>query len=319
MIDISAIIVNWNTKRLLMDCIHSIINETKEYKIEIIVVDNCSADGSPEEVKQKFPEVKLIVNDRNLGFSKANNIGIRKSTGKYICLVNSDIKVLAGCLDRMCGYMDKHPAIGMLGPKAYNKDFVLQHTCREFPTLWSLMCQASFLTNLFPASKLFKDSFMTYFDHNTVRRIEALSGCFLMVRRTALDEVGLLDEKFFIYAEDVDWCKRFYKAGWDIVFYPEAEIIHYGSASSSAAPVRFILEMLKANFQYWEKYHGRVSQFLHILINIYHSLIRIKVLFVSSLISKAIRGKYKLKLNEHVARLKWIVTNKIYKKSLLLE
>ena len=219
--DVSLIIVNWNTRDYLLQCIESIYAATHVSSLEVIVVDNASTDGSGEAVIQQYPQVRVISNDNNLGFAKANNIGIQQCSGRYICLVNSDIKVMEDCLDRMIEFMDKNPAFGVLGPKTLNADGSLRANCQCFPTLWNLFCRAIFLYRIFPRAKLFNSGIMTYLDHQSVIRCEVLPCCFFMVSRAALEKVGLLDEAFFIFAEDKDWCRRFWNNGIEIFFCPQ--------------------------------------------------------------------------------------------------
>ena len=221
---------------------------------------------------EQFPQIRLIVNDANLGFAKANNIGIAQSTGRYVCLSNSDIKVLDGCLDRMVEFMDHTPKAGVLGPKTLNGDGSLRHNCQNFPSLWSLFCRAVYLHKLFPSQKLFNSGVMFYFDHESVIPCPMLPCCFYMVRREALEEVGLLDERFFIYAEDKDWCKRFWDRQWEILFLPTAEVIHYAGKSAAQAPVRFQVEKMKADLQYWEKHHRASLPFLYPILLLHHSI-----------------------------------------------
>src|SRR5665648_483189 len=233
MVDLSIIIVNWNAKSFLLKCLRSLISETKSCSVEIIVVDNASTDGSQQAVKKKFPTVKLIQNKVNSGFAKANNIGINQSVGRYICLINSDVTLLNGCLDKLCSFMDQQPEIGVTAPNILNSDLTLQYSCRCFPSLWNNFCPAIGLNKLFPKSKAVSGEEMFFFKHDRICEVDVLSGCFLMVRRKALEQVGPLDEQFFIYSEDIDWCRRFCDADWEIVFFPEAKAIHYGGGSSS--------------------------------------------------------------------------------------
>ncbi len=316
MVDVSIIIVSWNAKKYLFECLQSLVNDTIYHNIEILVIDNGSIDGTPEDVKKYFPKVNLIVNNKNLGFSKANNIGIKKCRGKYVCLVNSDIKVLDNCIESMVSYMNRYSNIGIIGPKTFNADFTLQPTCGEFPTLWSFFSQAVGFTKIFSNSRIFKDSFMTYFDHNSIRSVQTLSGCFLMIRKEALDKIGLLDETFYIFAEDIDLCKRFKNEAWEIVFFPVAKVIHYGGASSSAAPIKFSLEMLKADFQYWGKYHKNFSLIIYFLIKLYHYAIRlIGGMVLYTLMKDSLKMKYKNKVKAHLACINWIFFNKLIKKN----
>ncbi len=271
---ISVIIVNWNTRELLLQCLRSLI-ETTDPAPEIIVVDNGSRDGSAEAVGAVFPQVQVIRNLTNLGFAGANNIGIRRSTGDTVCLINSDVVVLDDCLEKMRGYMERHPAIGILGPKILWPDGkTVQRSCMGFPTFWNMLCRSLGIDSLFPGQRLFGGHLMTFWPHDTLREVDVINGCFWMIRRAAMDEVGLLDENFFMYAEDLDWCKRFFDAGWKIVFYPDAAAIHYGGASSAVMPIRFYVEKQRANFQYWDKHHGRPSTLLFLGMMVMHETVR---------------------------------------------
>jgi GT2 family glycosyltransferase len=273
--DLSIVVVSWNTKEILIQCLEALARELASFHAEVFVVDNASTDGSPQAVKEKFPQVKLICNEKNLGFAKANNIALRQCTGEYIGLVNSDIIVLEDCFRRMMDFAETHPEIGMLGPKILNPDGTLQHSCMGYPTLWNSFCRAFALDSFFPKTQLFGDRLMTFWPHDAVRSVEVLNGCFWMVRKEALDRVGVLDEEFFFYGEDIDWCKRFRYAGWDVVFSPGAEAIHYGGASSSSAPIRFYLEMQRADMRYWRKHHGNLATIAYLLLTLFHEVNRV--------------------------------------------
>lgn len=300
-LDISVIIVAWNTQKCLVNCLRSLLEDHAGYSQEIIVVDNGSSDGSVETVESEFPHVKLVRNSENLGFAKANNIGIRASTGRYVCLVNSDVIVLDGCVGKLMEFMDQNPNIGMAGPRVLNPDRTLQVSCRHFPTIWNNLCQAFGLNKVFPKSEFFSDWFMDYWNHDSIRSVDVLSGCFWMVRRKALDEVGLLDEDFFIYGEDIDWCKRFHEAGWDMMFYPEAEAIHFGGASSSNAPIRFFLEMQKADLQYWRKHHGQFGVLIYWIIILLRQLARIPTYILMYIFQAKHREIWRFKLRRAFA------------------
>ena len=231
-IKVSIVIVSWNAKKYLTQCIESIDKQIEKIKAEVIVVDNNSNDGSADAVEMKFPRVKIIRCNENYGFAKANNIGIGISRGDFICLINSDVLLRQGCVSRLLEYMESHADIGILGPRTLNADGTLQKSCFSLPSIWNSLCRVSALDSVFPWSRIFGRRLMTYWAHNEIRNVEALNGCFLLVRRTALEEVGLLDELFFMYGEDLDWCKRFGDCGWGVVYFPEAEAVHFGGASS---------------------------------------------------------------------------------------
>lgn len=260
--DISVVIVNWNTKELLLECLESLTEMPCHYSIEAIVVDNGSEDGSQSAVRSKHPSVRLIENNANLGFAKANNIGITASRGRYLCLVNSDVRVLDDCVDLLYEFMERNASIGLAGPKILSPDMTLQNSCRKFPTIWNSFCGALRLNRLLPKSAFFSDEHMAYFSHDKTISVDSLAGCFLMIRKEAIEGVGLFDEQFFIYAEEVDLCKRLRAFGWDIVFYPEARAIHHHGASSARQPIRFALEQQRSVLKYWRKHHELFARVL---------------------------------------------------------
>lgn len=304
--DFSFIIVSWNAKRCLFECLESLEKELNEYHAEIIVVDNGSVDGSSEMVRERFPGVVLIENQENLGFAKANNIGILRSEGKYIYFVNSDVKILNGCIKLMTNYMEKHSNVGLLGPKVLNADHTIQPSCKHFPTLLRSFCRAVALDSLFPKTRFFEGEFMTCSSSDTIQPVDIIVGCFWMVRRTAIEEVGLLDERFFIYSEDKDWCKRFHEAGWAVIYFPEAKIIHYGGASSANTPIRFYLEMQKANLQYWEKHHGRVSKKIFIGMLYVNNICRFIWYHIFKLLNIDSKGIISEKIERSKLFLRWM-------------
>jgi len=311
MVDISVIIVNWNTKTLLLNCVESIYRTTQEASIEIIVIDNASTDGSIDALQDKLSCVRTIVNSENLGFAKANNIGIEKAQGRYVCLVNSDVKALDGVLDKMLAYMDSHSEIGALAPKTFGGDMQMQKNCREFPTLRNIFCQEFFLDVLFPTVFAFRGREMLHFDHEAEMEIEVLSGCFLMVRREVIAQVGPLDEQFFFYSEDVDWCKRIHDAGWKLVHYPCAETIHFGNGSSSSAPIKFRVEMLKANWQYWRKHKSMTECALFWCIKCVGTLGRSAAWFAVSLVASDRRSMAKVSATAYWKMLAWLLNPRL--------
>lgn len=261
-IDLSIVILNWNDRKHMEICLDSLQNCTKSRTMEVIVVDNASTDGSCEMVEQKYPNVKLIRNKENVGFPKGNNMGIRASQGKYVFVLNSDIKLLDNCVDALVDYLEEHTDIGMIGPKILNADLSHQSSCRRDPTLWNNFCSASGLASLFPNSKFFSGEHMLYFHGDRTLDVEVLVGCFWLARRAALDQFGLLDEGFFIYAEDVDWCMRCRKAGWRVVFFTGAQAIHYrGVSTTKKDPVRFAVTQQQSVLRFWEKHHGSLGRF----------------------------------------------------------
>jgi GT2 family glycosyltransferase len=257
---VSIVIVVWNAQKYVLECLDSLREHCTKVCAEVIVVDNASTDGTPALVEEMFPEFKLIRNRENLGFATANNIGIAQCSGEYICLVNSDVKFLDDCISPMVDYISKNPGVGMLGPKMLSVNGSVRRSTMRFPTVWNSFCRAIGIDSLFKGSRLFGGMMMSDFDHQTTGPVEVLNGWFLLLRRRAIERVGLLDAQFFMYGEDVDWCYRFRQGGEQVVFFAEAGAIHYGGASSANAPVRFYLEMYRATWQYWRKHRSGVAQ-----------------------------------------------------------
>ncbi len=273
--DLSVIIVNWNTRDILMDCLESLNRSGTECRMEVLVVDNGSEDGSVSAVRERFPEVKLIENGTNLGYAKANNMGINQASGRYICLMNSDVKVRAGCLDSMIRYMDVNSGVGMLGPRILNADLTVQDSCRRFPSLWTHLILALGLAKMFPKSRVFYGEHMAFFGHDETRDVDYIAGCVMLVRREAIDQIGMMDERFFIYCEEVDWCRRLWQRGWSVHFFPGAEAIHLHGASSGRDPVRFSVERQRAYLQYWQKHHGYPERVVLSAILLFHHAVRL--------------------------------------------
>lgn len=272
---LSIIVVTWNGKNYALECLKSLLAQLDGLSAEVIVVDNGSTDGTPAAVRRHYPTVTLIENDTNLGFARANNIGIAASRGKFVCLVNSDVVVPSGCLETMVEFMESHPDIGILGPKMLGPDGGVGASVMRLPTVWNTFCCALGFHTILPRSASFGGFTMDGYPYDSVDEVEVLTGWFWMIPRKALEVVGGLDEQFFMYGEDIDWCHRFRRAGWRVVFYPGAAALHYGAASSAEAPTRFYVEMRRANLQYFRKHHGlpgvlgyRLAIWLHELVRI---------------------------------------------------
>jgi GT2 family glycosyltransferase len=272
---ISVIIASWNAKDYLVNCLATFQPQVIAQNGEIVVVDNCSRDGSADAVAEAFPEVKLVRNSQNLGFAGANNIGIRQSHGRYICLANSDVTVPAGTIERLVQYLDQHPQIGVLGPKVLNGDGTVQFSCWTFPSLWNTFCRALALDAIFPKSRVFASQLRRLSSFDDVQPVDAVSGCFMIVRSSALKKVGNLDDGFFMYSEDKDWCRRFWQAGWSVVYCPVVAITHYGGGSSANAPLRFALEMERANQRFYAKHYSRLQQSGFKAIALFHHALRL--------------------------------------------
>ncbi|MDT8301034.1 MAG: glycosyltransferase family 2 protein [Sedimentisphaerales bacterium] len=241
--DVSIIVVSWNTRDILRNCLKSIYEQGGEVAFEVIVLDNASTDGSAEMVKQSFSQVILIENSENRGFAAANNQGIAKARGRYVLLLNSDTIILDKAVEKTISFADTHPEAAVVGCRVLNQDRTLQPTCFMFPSILNMLLSSTYLYKLFPKNKFFGRERMTWWNRNDIREVDVVTGCFMLVRREAIEQVGLMDERFFMYAEETDWCYHFKKAGWKIIFTPAGEIIHLGGQSSRQKQCKMILQL----------------------------------------------------------------------------
>ncbi|MDI6780115.1 MAG: glycosyltransferase [Bacteroidota bacterium] len=231
--DLSVIIINYNVRPFLENALNSIRRAVVDLMSEIFVVDNASDDGSVEMVREKFPEVKLIQNKTNLGFSAANNIALKQSSGKFIVLLNPDTIVQEDTFSSLTDFLSQNPKVGLVGCKILNPDGTIQLACRRsFPTPWIALTKVTGLSALFPKTKLFGKYNLTYLDPDKASEVDAISGSFMFLKKEVYEQVGGLDEKYFMYGEDLDWCYRVQKSGWKIYYYPQTQIIHYKGEST---------------------------------------------------------------------------------------
>jgi GT2 family glycosyltransferase len=238
MIDISIIIVNYNVKEFVKNLLFSLHKALENYSSEIIVVDNASSDGSVEDIKEKFPYVKVIANKDNVGFGKANNQGLEISKGKYIVLLNPDTIVREDTFSKIIEFMKARPEAGMTTCKVLNPDGTLQLACRRsFPGPWTSLTKITGLSKIFPKSKLFAKYNLTYLDESEVNEVDAISGSFMMFTRNVYEKVGGFDPQFFMYGEDLDLCFRTQQAGYKVYYIPDTEIIHYKGESTKRSSI----------------------------------------------------------------------------------
>lgn len=281
--DLSVIIVNYNTKDLLKQTIQSVIDNTKGIEYEIFVTDNASSDGSVEMLKEEYTQVKLIESKENLGFPKGNNIAIKRASGRYILLLNSDTKVIGSCLQNCVKYMDEHSEVGALGCKVELPSGKLDHACkRGFPTPEASLYYLLKLNKLFPEKKKFGKYTMSYVKDDEVATVDSLMGAFMMIPKKVVDEVGMLDEEFFMYGEDIDWCFRIKKAGYEILYYPVEKIIHYKGSSSKKKRAKTTYEFHRAMILFYNKhYRKEYNIFVTMLIYLGVTMRMIVVMFLN--------------------------------------
>jgi len=276
---LSVVIVNYNVRHFLKQCLNSVIKASEDIDTEIFVVDNNSADGSVEMIKKEFPAVKLIANDKNVGFSKANNQAIKQAKGEYILLLNPDTFVKEDTFRLVVEYMDKNPDVGGLGVKMIDGqgDF-LPESKRGLPTPMVAFYKMSGLTKLFPKSKVFARYYLGHLDENEINDVEILSGAFMLLRKKVLDEIGLLDETFFMYGEDIDLSYRVLKAGYRNVYFPDTQIVHYKGESTKRGSLNYVVTFYKAMKIFVDKhYSSRRNAF------IFKSIINLAIVFRAAL------------------------------------
>src|SRR5829696_3122684 len=249
---ISIIIVSWNTAQLLENCLRSILANPPLSSLEIWVVDNASTDGSPRMVREKFPQVHLIENHENVGFARANNQALQRSTGQYCLLLNPDTLVSPGALQALVDFLDKHPKTGAAGPRILNPDSSLQISSHPRPTLTRELWYLFHLDAVLPYAAYPKAKWQT----NQPQEVDILMGACLVVRKDVLDQVGILDEGYFIYSEEVDLCYRIQRAGWHLHWIPQAEVVHFGGQSTQQVPTEMFLNLYHSKVKYFRKHYG---------------------------------------------------------------
>lgn len=252
---LSIIIVNWNARDMLSDCLQSVADSFDPAVDEIIVVDNGSKDGSNEMVRESFPSVHLISNSQNLGFAAANNQAIELARGDYVLLLNNDTLIHGNVMTRSCHYLDTHDDVAVLGCRVLNGDGSLQLTCGQYPTLLNLLLLTSGLWKL-SRPKFLGRYQMAHWKRDDERDVDTVSGCYMLVRASAIKQVGVLDEQFFFFGEETDWCKRFRDTGWGVRFAPVGEITHFGSVSARRHNHRRDVMLSKAMVRLHLKHNG---------------------------------------------------------------
>lgn len=236
-LELSIVIVNWNTREILRDCLRSVRWATRGLRAEVLVVDNASSDGSAAMVREEFPECVLVCNATNVGFAAANNQALRIARGRWLLLLNSDTVVLGDVLARSIRYLESHPDVGVMGCRVLNPDLSLQPTCFRYPSFTNLALLTSGLARVEWPRTLGRYQ-MRGWKRDDERDVEVVTGCYMLVRRAAYEQVGGLDESFFFCGEETDWCRRFARAGWKLRFAPVGEIIHIGNASGRRLDAR---------------------------------------------------------------------------------
>ncbi len=253
-VELSAIIISFNGRRFLPDCLGTLKNNLDSLSHEIIVVDNGSSDDSVSFIRTTFPGVTIIENGSNLGFAKAVNIGLERARGDYIYILNQDLRFRPGTAEKLLMRLKSDPRIGMAGPKYVGFDGILQWSARAFPTYRHIIYESLLLSRLFPRHREFSSWRMGWFDHEHEREVDQPMGSVMLIPRAVIGKVGSFDERFPIFFNDVDYCRRLRDAGYVLLYYPEAVVEHYRGASTSRRPIRMKVESMFSMYRYLRKY-----------------------------------------------------------------
>jgi GT2 family glycosyltransferase len=263
-IDLSICILSYRARDFLENCLRSIADSGFGGTSEIIVVDQNSQDGTSEMLQDGFPQVKMLQTQKNEGFTRPMNRAMRAAQGRYIALLNPDTIIHPGAFERLCAFLDSHPQAGIVGPKVLNPDGTLQAPCRRGDSRpWAVISYFTGLSKLFPTRAFFNGYLLSHLDGDQTNQVDGVSGSCMLVRREVVEQIGYLDEIFFAYQEDADYCLRARKAGWKIYYYPEAQITHFGGQGGSRVqPYRSIVAWHKSYFLYYRKHFAKDYFFL---------------------------------------------------------
>lgn len=295
---LSIIIVSWNTVDLLAQCLESIYANPPDGEFEVWVVDNASTDSSVPMVGRQFPQVKLLANDTNLGFAGANNQAIRQSTGDFVLLLNPDTEVKPGALDTLVRFMEAHPQVGAAGSRLLNPDQTLQASCYPVPTLSRELWRLFHLDTIRP----YGCYRMADWDLNRPRAVEVVQGAALILRRAALDQIGLMDEEYFMYSEELDLCYRLQKGGWPLYWVPQSKIVHYGGQSTKQVATEMFLCLYQSKLIFMRKHQGWLAAQGYKLILLAAAVARLSLSPLAWLEQPARRQRH-LALASHYQRL----------------
>lgn len=298
MIKLSIILVSWNTRDLLADCLTSVYAYPPQDVFEVLVVDNASSDGSAAMVKAQFPQVRLIESEKNVGFAQGNNLAVPLCQGEYVLLLNPDTVVKPEALQELVRFMDAHPEAGAAGSRLLNPDESLQPSCHPAPTLSRELWRLFHLDVLRPYGAYH----MSKWDMGQPREVDVIQGASFMLRKTALDKIGFLDGRYFMYSEEVDLCYRLQKAGWKLFYVPASRVIHYGGQSTKLVAADMFLQLYLGKLTYFRKHYGRLAGIGYKLILLLASLSRLLMTPLAWL-QKPAQRKKNLTLARHYGRL----------------
>jgi hypothetical protein len=276
-IELSVCIVAYQAKDYLRACLDSLLENTHQPSFEVIVVNNGSSDGTHELLATRYPQVILIENEKNLGYTRPMNQALRASHGKFLLQLNPDTIVLPNALDLLVNFMQEHPSVGICGPKVLNQNGTLQGPCKRGEARpWAVISYYLGLSKLFPKSKLFGGYLLNYLDEDATNPVAGVSGSCMLIRREVINQISYLDENYFAFQEDADFCFRTRQSGWEVYYYPEAKIVHYGGQGGSRVePYRSIIEWHRSYFLFYRKHLAK--DYFFIFNWIYYLLMIVKL------------------------------------------
>lgn len=285
-LDLSIIIVNYNAKDLLKPCIQSILDQETKFDFEILVVDNDSRDGSVTMLKENFSQIKkirLLNNNQNLGFSKANNLAIKEAAGRYVLLLNPDTLIISGAIDRLVGFLNLKDDVAAVGAKLLNGDGSIQHSIGHFPTIFNQLARSLFLHRLFPKVDIFCELETHDSSYQNIKNVDWVYGAAIMMRKSVIDETGLFDESFFLFSEETDLCYRINQAGYNILYCPDAHIIHYGRGLNINSDI--LAQLNRSKLQYFRKHYSAQKYTYLFMITVTNIIIRLSIWLFINLLS----------------------------------
>lgn len=263
---LSIVVVSFNTKDVLRECLARVDKYSQGIETEVLVVDNNSSDGSVEMISTEFPDFKLIANSENLGFAAGNNVALRIAKGRYVLLLNSDAYLLDDTLEKTLKYMENNPECGILGVKLISEDGSMQPSARNLPDPLSKFLVMSGLSDRYPGSRFFGSPDYKWWNHQEVKEVGWVPGAYFLIRKDVINEIGLLDERYFMYFEEIDYCLHAARSDWKVVFYPDARVIHLGGQSSARTKKRITISgkqlinfRVASEFRYYRKNYGLLT------------------------------------------------------------
>jgi len=298
--DVSIIVVNWNTKELLLACLKSIYGTTTGLDIEVIVVDNGSHDGSSQAIKENFPQAKLIQNFENKGFAKANNQALSIALGHYILLLNSDALLTDGSLKNLINFMDKTPVAGIAACQYINSDGSKQNSFDNFPTLTTELLNKTLLKTLFPKKYPSKKK-----EYYVPMEVESVIGACMLVRKEAITQVGMLDEDYFFFMEETDWCFRMHKAGWKVYHLPEIKVYHLQGQSKEKDPSKAWIEYYRSSYIFFKKHRSIFYYFTLRILRVFKLIINLSLVLLGFIATLGLDRGLKRRLHIYRDLLLW--------------